>query len=370
MYGEGNRDMSFVHRVERQKTAYELEMQEMIDDLSAFPEEVRGLVEKKVGGEMLTGEERKEVAGAISKWWQDKYGFPYDMAAERRASLLRKHAPTETRSEIQDLQARLFEAVKKDDAAAMSAIKTEYHDRFREDPETLEGIMALFQVVPMIERQRELDRQAETKRGRWDDERCQLVKEAAEDNFLMSHFILMNNEGKELLRAFWSVAEQLAREAHSLDSFNRMRKGILSQVAVQRVAERIGLKPYLSHPTQDAFNAIDMWTDAGEAVQIKGGSPDLAIVPSDETAATTTEVMTAKGPRLIDSYLLREHVKFRGKLKKYSEVRGQETKGFLFTVPYSEFDAITGEPTDAAVEFLRDNLPEELRSGDKPEERS
>ena len=58
-----------------------------------------------------------------------------------------------------------------------------------------------------------------------------------------------------------------------------MSKKLLKRtISVFKIFEALGFSPKLSHPKEDAFEAIDMWSGAGDAVQIKGTRDDNAAV--------------------------------------------------------------------------------------------
>ena len=152
----------------------------------------------------------------------------------------------------------------------LSDIRRVYEEKY---PDQLEGISALFDLASFLDLDKRLD--AHEEKGK---ERSALIDEVTRYQYLLTHLIARTSD-KEFLGSFWQIAEDVARKKENIRSLNMMRKGILSQVAVLKIMEKIGASPTLSHPRDDARHAIDLWIDAKKAVQVKGIREDRQQLP-------------------------------------------------------------------------------------------
>jgi len=330
------------------KSSRKYERDEILSDISAFPKEVQPLVKKHFAGG-LSPEEERSFGEARDEWWQDKYGFRYDDKASRAETLRRKYAPAAEVLAAKKLQDEMFEAFKDGDHGKIDEVQKKYVEAY---PEQLEGVIALFNLVPFMERRQVLERPDVPP-----EERKKLIEENTQDQFVLTHFIAVSGEDKEFLRLFWDAAERLAKDKNRLVELNRMRRGVLSQVAVYKVFQALGLNPKLSHPKEDAFHATDLWSESGHAIQVKGHREGAGVISTEEISPSGVQVEDDRGVRHFDSYLNHEMQKFRMKVKRYGALLKKPMKGYLVQVPYSEFDAVTGEPTPKIIEFVKQNLP-------------
>lgn len=326
------------------------EHQELEGDMSAFPEDVQPMLEKMLRGEKLEPEEQSAISVARQEWWYEKYGFNYNDKAVREEVILRKYAPSAELSQAQEMQHELFAAFRSGDQSQIDEIQRRYEERY---PNQLLGVTALFEIVPYLNQQEALDTKSVPSK-----ERGKFIELNTQDAFLLTHFLSSNSADKEFVRLFWDAAERMAKDAGKLKTLNKMRRGILSQVAVKKVFDSLGMKPRLSHPKEDAFEATDLWTESGEAIQVKGHTKGAAIVPTDNVSAVGVQVKGRDGELHFDSYLNNEMQKFRMKIGKYGLRTGRDIKGYLIRIPYSEFDAVTGEPTGKFIDFIRQELSE------------
>lgn len=108
---------------EKQKSPKQYELSEMHDDLVLFPEEVRPLVEKHLEGQALTLNEHGVLHRARNAWWQEKYGFSYDNKIAREEVLRRKYASAKEMTEQENMQKRLFQAFRDNNAKEIASLK-------------------------------------------------------------------------------------------------------------------------------------------------------------------------------------------------------------------------------------------------------
>ena len=118
----------------------------------------------------------------------------------------------------------------------------------------------------------------------------------------------------------------------------------------------------LSHPDEDAFNAIDLWTESGQALQIKGWNEKKpAIIKTDTIAFTAIQIDGGNKKSVLfnsTEYVKSKNVLFRAKIKNYGNKIGKDISGYMLMIPYSKIDFNTGEPTPELIEFFRQKLKE------------
>ncbi len=134
------------------------------------------------------------------------------------------------------------------------------------------------------------------------------------------------------------------------------QRGVVTQVATHRIFKELGFNPKISHPDEDAFKKIDMWSDDTHAVQIKGSAHEaFGIYETDEVGPAPVEISEdGKTRKLFDSQLR----SFRTKLKSF----GSDVKGYFIVIPSDKLDFATGEPSRELIELVRKKIaPEEMQ---------
>src|SRR6185436_17843978 len=112
----------------------------------------------------------------------------------------------------------------------------------------------------------------------------------------------------------WSSLEKVAAQGGFSKELNLIRKGTVTQVATMRIFEKLDMHPKLSHPRDDAFNNIDLWSDASHAVQIKStGAEDPEIIETDEISFPGAEVNRNGRVEHYNSKLFTDQQRFRAK---------------------------------------------------------
>lgn len=346
--------------VEKPRDAQEALEREVAKHLSAFSEDVRKFVKMWIEHRMLTFAEQKRVQTAVDKWWMEVYGFPFSHQNAREQELMRKYAEPETES--MKLFRSLLLAVERQDEEEIERLKAKYIGNFQEE---LEGVEVLFGIRDFLRKQRTVAAlQEEWKRGEGpelsDEVRMNLFRELTEYQFLFTHYILFNSTNKKFMEIFWQAAETMAVRAGFLKEFKDLRAGQISQVAVFKILEQLGRKPKLSHPEDDAFRAIDLWTEDHEAFQIKGWQEDVpAVVESDHVsfpAASVDEPAQSQRTYYHTVDLMRKHDLFRAKVERYGRHIGRKIRSYFFVVPYPKIDPVTGEPSAELVDFFREEM--------------
>ena len=145
----------------------------------------------------------------------------------------------------------------------------------------------------------------------------------------------------------------------AVSEFNILRRALISQVAVFKIIDLLGKNPKLSHPDEDAFSAIDLWTEGGQALQIKGWREEVpAVIESNVVTFPAIETGGTQKSSLFNSaeHLKSKDIIFRAKISAYGKKIGRDITGYMLVVPYSKIDFITGEPAPELVEFFQKEI--------------
>lgn len=329
---------------------------ELKADIEVFPAEARPLVMRFLNGEKLTSHDQAKVDAARDEWWQDKYGFPFSLASAREEVLRRNHFPQgEQKAFILQQEFLRAQQAGKDDVVKM--LKKRYQEEF---PEQLEGVEALFGLAEFLKKQKSFDEARGRKEGRLPEtERTNMFRDFTEYQFLFTHFIINAAEDRKFLEDFWAVGEAIAKGTGCLKEMQKLRRSLVSQAAVYHILKEIGDKPNLSHPDEDAFNAVDLWADHKTAIQIKGwNEEDPALFESDHLVFPSAQTGNSGKQRMFSSleYFRGKNYQFIGKIKKYGKVIKRDLSGYMMVVPYSKIDFVTGEPARELVDFFKEQM--------------
>jgi hypothetical protein len=336
---------------EKPKSAHEYELEELRNDLSVFDEKERALIEKYLEGVRLTGKDQRIFDLARNRWWGEKYGFPYKNKVARNELLQRKYAPSKELMESFALQVKLIQAIKEKNEARINDLKKEYEEKY---PDQLEGVTVLFELIPFLKNKEILDTQPKH------EKKIEIFEELTQYQFLLTHFIESNSENKEFLNTFWEALERLSEAAGQLKYMHKLRRSVLSQVAILKLFKHLGLKPNISHPEEDAFHAIDLWADEKTAIQVKGIKKNMpALVKTDAIAFPGIDLKAESKTKWYNSHFSHEFQRFKAKLSNYQSYLNKQMEGYLVVIPYSEFDFVTGEPSEKIISFIKDRLEHE-----------
>lgn len=181
--------------------------------------------------------------------------------------------------------------------------------------------------------------------------RMKLVERLTEYQFLLTDLIVRSSDRAYLTR-FWNAAETLATIDHSQPELSKMRDAVLSQAAIYLLFDELGKHPRLSHPKEDAFNAIDLWTDDHQAIQVKGApkSEAFEVVPASDTISFPGIALEeGKSTKHYNSYITAERQYLKAKLNDYARSTHQEIEGYLMVIPRNRRDVVTGRPDESIV---------------------
>lgn len=341
-----NKELFVSPQVEKSPNEYLIN--EILADSDDFLDRDYDLVIKFAGGAKQNDEQRKEAKELIGGWWMSKYGFPFELKAERNEVLRRKYGPSKEMHESSLIQEELLDAIKEQDKGKIQKLKIRYEKEF---PEQLEGVEVLFALPELVKK---------TKSFNNHEKGAKFVPESfrdlCESQFLVTHFILLNSGDKPFLNKFWQVMEFIAERDGTKHELNIIRRGIVSQVSVDLILKELGMNPQMSHPREDAFEKTDMWIENKTRVQIKGSEyvSEPALVSTDE--AVFPGVVTREPGRetYFNSKFSYETAQFKAKIKKLNP----DAEGVFFVIPTHMIDFVTGQPDENLVEFFRKKMEE------------
>ncbi len=225
-----------------------------------------------------------------------------------------------------------------------------------EHPNETQAIETIFGIIPALRNSESL-KTLDAKKDGWDKVK-QTLKNVTEYNFLLTDLVHSNIENREFLSGLWKTMSELARSIGEEKQFDQLKRGILSQVAAWRVLEENGSNPKLSHPSEDAFDSIDLWTEKGEAVQVKGAPVHgVALIETDTVAFPGVTFWGGSSKYHLNAHLFSEAQRFKAKISRYGELHNENTKGLFLVVPYEDIDFTTGEPNRRAVDEVKKSLP-------------
>lgn len=236
-------------------------------------------------------------------------------------------------------------------------------------PEYAESIAALVDLPRFFETDRDVNeskmlekmgvmtkerKQAEQKR------RHKLIYELTQFQFLLTDIVVRSADDEQYLGQFWNVANAMAKADRSEGEMGKLRDAVLSQAAIYQLFKELGKEPRLSHPTEDADYAVDLWTDDHQAIQVKGAPKyeTFEVVPTvDDTISFPGVALDEENKvKHYNSYISHERQYMRGKLSQYRKMEGKDVEGFLVVVPRNKRNPITAKPDQEIIDAARKTL--------------
>ena len=183
-----------------------------------------------------------------------------------------------------------------------------------------------------------------------EDEILAAYRDVTEFQFLITHYVVSQAQDAPGLKEMWRQLREAAALKNEGQNFSMFQRGVVTQVATHRIFKELGFNPKISHPDEDAFKKIDMWSDDKHAVQIKGSAHEnFGIYETDEVGPAPVEISEdGKTRKLFDSQIR----SFRTKLKSF----GNDVKGYFIVIPSDKLDFATGEPSRELVELVKQKI--------------
>lgn len=322
------------------------ETTEIRDHISEFDPKAQPIIERWLRGEKRMPEDDKTFRDAVDTWWEQQYGFPYSQKTARNEALLQKYEP-ETVKDRKALQEHLLSVINTGNEPRITRFKLEYMHAY---PDQIEGVEVIFGLRDYLKKVSELDTLK-----LW-HHREPLIKDLTEYKFLMTHFLMANTADSAFLKLFWKTAEKIARRASSEKELAMLRTEMASQLAVHTILRTLGKNPKLALPEEDAYHAIDLWADVGEAVQIMTSErQDAAVIETDVIAfpAARTDTEYVRQFFSGQEWISRKNKAFRTKVDLYARRMGRTINAYMLVIPLNQIDRLTGEPSADLVNFFR-----------------
>jgi hypothetical protein len=138
-----------------------------------------------------------------------------------------------------------------------------------------------------------------------EDEILAAYRDVTEFQFLITHYVVSQAENAQGLKEMWRQLKEISKSKNEDQNFSMFQRGVVTQVATHRIFKELGFNPKISHPDEDAFKKIDMWSDDTHAVQIKGSAHEaFGIYETDEIGPTPVEISEdGKTRKLFDSQI-------------------------------------------------------------------
>lgn len=227
----------------------------------------------------------------------------------------------------------------------------------KENPESAEIIEIMFGIKEVANIEQEL-RIAKSRKIRIEKEKLkEMMRDLTQWNFLVTHFFSRTKD-KLFANSFWAELGAIYK-LFSDRPLRGIRKGIIGQVGVYKTLEKLGLRPKIAHPNEDAFEKMDL----------------LVSLPTTEVAIQTRYTRKIKQPLIIKDdidypsvllesldketyishYDIEQMTRLSESCRKKSKQTGKKIQSFYLVIPEGSFDSNTGEPSE---EFLRQIEPE------------
>lgn len=194
------------------------------------------------------------------------------------------------------------------------------------------------------------------------DEKAKMdwFRSLTQDHYLITD-MLINVSDKNCIMSFWTLLSSIAHKIGLDREFHRIKHGIVSQVAVYKLIKALGQNPHLSHPDEDAFDSLDMWIDNQVALQIKGGGdtnfPEIFEIEESDLLAFPSSSINLSGQTItIASKYYQYSQQMLAKKHKFEERTGKKIRVLLITIPYSQIDPDSGEPSEQLIAQVKDGI--------------
>jgi hypothetical protein len=288
----------------------------------------------------------------------------------------------------------LLDAIKNGNKDKVDQLKKEFYSKF---PDQLELIEVVFGFIDFtfnqvqINFKKAFEKELENlKFGQSDIRGPDIFRQLTEYQFLVTHYVLSNNQDAKFMEKFWKLLRaiyveianainkelcnlSLERKSLTRSVFRWFKSGILAQVAAFEILKELGMSPQISHPDQDAFYSFDLIarTEREEdnkqiVVQVKSEKgityPIIFKFKIDGTIKelsfpSSSDPLSSEKKKFFPLIKVLKEIKYllRG-IRIYKESVGEEVTGYLIFIPYSGIDHNTGKPSQEIVDYCREKI--------------
>lgn len=211
------------------------------------------------------------------------------------------------------------------------------------------------------------ERRLKEARGLQKEEKLQLVRRLTQFNARWTEYVHSMAKDKKALESHWNGIRSLFGNSQEADSeYLKRRAGILVQVVMLKIFERLKLDHHLSTPGEDAYHKIDLWVQ-GAAVQLKASRSDKVQIFASNDVRSVHATIRTQGREIVASTGSTEEWEFLCKLREYGRETGQPNlTGFFMVIPNDQIkDKVTGEPTEELIDEVEKELGKFLRLPEK-----
>jgi hypothetical protein len=249
----------------------------------------------------------------------------------------------------------------------------ELRERFiKENPEEAITIETLFGLKDLVEADMELNALRQKKEKIEPEKLKQLLRDLTEWQFTTTYFLIHAGRDRKFASTFWSECSDLYK-LFSGQKIQRYRKGIIGQVGVYRLMERLGLKPKLSHPDEDAFEQADLWISypkSSEAISVQTKYTVRAQKPvlmsTDEISYPSILRYEEKKDIYISQKDMHEMLHLKEKCQSKAKRSGKNVVALYLACPDGSFDGLTGEPKPEFLAKIEPEIKKYFSQSEKP----
>lgn len=232
-------------------------------------------------------------------------------------------------------------------------LKQKKEEFINEHPERSQEIEIFFDFPEYCQINQEIK-----EKKRWsEEERLKKFENLTERNFLVTNYLLHNYQNKEGLVEFWKKLRSLSKDLRGGEhTWALSKSGITAQACTYHVLEKLGFKPELSIPYDDAFKKEDLTCYLPEKTVIQTKTKkeweDLKIEKIKHISYPTVSSDNAR----ISSHELEYLPHFQGSLDELKKQLGKEVVSLKLKIPRNFYDHDTGIPTEEGLKEFQEEF--------------
>ena len=266
-------------------------------------------------------------------------------------------------SEFENNIQKIIEISKSNNSPDIEKLQTDFLKSF---PGQAEEVTSTFGLIGFIKDRLSLDPAHREKKDLSKEETSQIFENMTSYQYLINHMVHKNYDNPEFLKSFWRTCQKVCEGIDSKSTFTGLKRSILSQIAIFKSLEKLGLHPSLATPKEDAFSAIDFKIEgSGQVFQTKGTNrtEEAFLVKTDEIDFPGAEIdhPTEQSKIFLRDKMAHEFSKFKTKVSKYEKSINKKVEAYFLIVPDSKFNQNTGEPDVSLLEFFKQKF-EQMQS--------
>jgi hypothetical protein len=234
--------------------------------------------------------------------------------------------------------------------------KKEFEERYPEHKEVVDVVFGVGKYAQKVEC---LDKEKKIKGDKKEFflDLCSWMHQATQ-------LLIEKGQDKNFASSFWKTYREIFDTFYKNDQTREgIIRGIVGQAGVFRTLERLGLKPSLASPKEDAFEKTDLWVKVPEkdesfAIQTKYSLSlkEPMIESTEEINYPTVKAETKDKTIYLSSQHMQEISRLKESVTKRAKLENKKVLGLFIAVPHSNFDPETGVPSEKFLEKTREKL--------------